>query len=107
MLRAHGAAGLKISDISADIRLRPGNEGVSARGPFGTGHDYPVGSGCGRLDRPPWTGSRAAANPDGCGTFLSRPACRGRPQNFLSCDRDQPMLLPPDLRDWLSDDHLA
>ena len=29
------------------------------------------------------------------------------PQNFLSCDRDQPMLLPPDLRDWLDDDHLA
>ena len=29
------------------------------------------------------------------------------PQNFLSCDRDQPMLLPPDLRDWLADDHLA
>lgn len=23
--------------------------------------------------------------------------------NFLSCDRDQPMLLPPDLRDWLDD----
>ena len=29
------------------------------------------------------------------------------PQNFLDCDRDQPMLLPPDLRDWLDDDHLA
>jgi len=29
------------------------------------------------------------------------------PQNFLSCDRDQPMLLPPELRDWLADDHLA
>ena len=28
-------------------------------------------------------------------------------QNFLTCDRDQPMLLPPDLRDWLDDDHLA
>ena len=28
------------------------------------------------------------------------------PQNFLSSDRAQPMLLPPDLRDWL-DDHLA
>ena len=28
-------------------------------------------------------------------------------QNFLSCDRDQPLLLPPDLRDWLDDDHLA
>jgi len=29
------------------------------------------------------------------------------PQNFLTCDRDQPMLLPPDLRDWLEEDHLA
>lgn len=29
------------------------------------------------------------------------------PQNFLASDRDQPMLLPPDLRDWLDEDHLA
>jgi transposase len=29
------------------------------------------------------------------------------PQNFLSCDRDQPLLLPPELRDWLDEDHLA
>lgn len=29
------------------------------------------------------------------------------PQNFLSCDRDQSLLLPPDLRDWLDEDHLA
>ena len=29
------------------------------------------------------------------------------PQNFLTCDRDQRLLLPPDLRDWLPDDHLA
>jgi transposase len=29
------------------------------------------------------------------------------PQNFLSCDRDQSLLLPPDLRDWLPEDHLA
>ena len=28
-------------------------------------------------------------------------------QNFLSCERDQPLLLPPDLRDWLPEDHLA
>lgn len=28
-------------------------------------------------------------------------------QNFLDCDRDQPLLLPPDLRDWLPEDHLA
>jgi transposase len=27
--------------------------------------------------------------------------------NFLRCDRDQPFLLPPDLRDWLPHDHLA
>lgn len=32
---------------------------------------------------------------------------RGMPQNFLGCDRDQAMLLPPDLRDWLAEDHLA
>ncbi len=29
------------------------------------------------------------------------------PQNFLSCDRDQALLLSPDLRDWLPEDHLA
>lgn len=28
-------------------------------------------------------------------------------QNFLSCDRSQPLLLPPDLRDWLPEDHFA
>jgi transposase len=27
--------------------------------------------------------------------------------NFLRGDRDQPFLLPPDLRDWLPTDHLA
>jgi hypothetical protein len=25
----------------------------------------------------------------------------------LSCDRDQELLLPPSLREWLADDHLA
>ncbi len=29
------------------------------------------------------------------------------PQNFLSCDREQELLLPPSLRDWLASDHLA
>jgi transposase len=28
-------------------------------------------------------------------------------QNFLPCDREQPLLLPPDLHDWLDEDHLA
>jgi transposase len=27
--------------------------------------------------------------------------------HFLRCDRDQPFLLPPDLRDWLPQEHLA
>lgn len=29
------------------------------------------------------------------------------PQNFLACDRDQSLLLPPDLREWLEPGHLA
>jgi len=28
-------------------------------------------------------------------------------QNFIGCDREQVLLLPPDLRDWLPQDHLA
>jgi transposase len=29
------------------------------------------------------------------------------PQNFLGCDRDQELLLPPSLKEWLPEDHLA
>jgi transposase len=29
------------------------------------------------------------------------------PQNFVLCDRDQALLLPPSLREWLAEDHLA
>jgi hypothetical protein len=32
---------------------------------------------------------------------------RGTAQNFLSCDREQPFLLPPDVREWLPENHLA
>jgi hypothetical protein len=28
-------------------------------------------------------------------------------QNFIACDREQAFLLPPSLRDWLPEDHLA
>ena len=28
-------------------------------------------------------------------------------QNFLACDREQELLLPPSLREWLPDGHLA
>jgi transposase len=28
-------------------------------------------------------------------------------QNFITCDRDQELLLPPSLKDWLPNDHLA
>jgi hypothetical protein len=29
------------------------------------------------------------------------------PANFIACDRDQELLLPPSLRDWLPGGHLA
>ena len=29
------------------------------------------------------------------------------PQNFLACDREQELLLPPSLREWLPEEHLA
>src|SRR5260370_40989374 len=29
------------------------------------------------------------------------------PARFVSIDRDTPMLLPPDLRDWVPEDHLV
>jgi transposase len=29
------------------------------------------------------------------------------PQRFIGFDREQVLLLPPDLRDWLPGDHLA
>jgi hypothetical protein len=28
-------------------------------------------------------------------------------QNFIACDREQELLLPPSLRDWLPAEHLA
>jgi transposase len=31
----------------------------------------------------------------------------GMAQNFLSCDREQELLLPPSLRDWLGEDHVV
>ncbi|MHB8658570.1 MAG: hypothetical protein ACYC91_11550 [Solirubrobacteraceae bacterium] len=31
----------------------------------------------------------------------------GMSQNFIDCDREQAFLLPPSLRDWLPEDHLA
>ncbi len=29
------------------------------------------------------------------------------PQNFLDCDREQVLLMPPSLQEWLPEDHLA
>jgi transposase len=29
------------------------------------------------------------------------------PQNFIGCDREQVFLMPPSLREWLAEDHLA
>jgi transposase len=27
--------------------------------------------------------------------------------SFVACDREQPFLLPPEVRDWLAEDHFA
>ena len=32
---------------------------------------------------------------------------RGMPQNFIACDREQVLLLPPSLLDWVPPDHLV
>ena len=32
---------------------------------------------------------------------------RGVSQNFLACDREQVFLMPPDVREWLPEGHLA
>ncbi len=29
------------------------------------------------------------------------------PQNFIGCDREQVLLMPPSLREWLPQNHLA
>jgi transposase len=29
------------------------------------------------------------------------------PQNFIACDRGQTMLMPPDLTDWVPDEHVV
>jgi hypothetical protein len=29
------------------------------------------------------------------------------PQNLIACDRDQALLLPPSLMDWVPEDHLV
>jgi hypothetical protein len=29
------------------------------------------------------------------------------PQNFIACDRGQTMLMPPDLTEWVPDDHVV
>ena len=31
----------------------------------------------------------------------------GMPANFIACDRDQVMLMPPSLLDWVPSDHLV
>jgi hypothetical protein len=31
----------------------------------------------------------------------------GMPQNFVACDREQELVVPPSLREWLPEDHLA
>src|SRR5579884_2557124 len=43
----------------------------------------------------------------GCGSVRGVYESLGMSQNFLSCDRGQGMLLPPDFSEWLPAGHLA
>ena len=58
-----------------------------------------------------WLSERGCCSAGSCptGRVASGPVTTifGMAQNFLSCDRDQELLLPPSLRDWLAEDHLA
>src|SRR3954464_2195171 len=64
-----------------------------------------------------WSGShsrRLGGNNNSCSRSHARKFCgipesrdSGMPQNFLACDREQELLLPPSLREWLPDHHLA
>jgi transposase len=38
------------------------------------------------------------------GAFLDHASM---PQNFIACDSEQELLLPPNLKEWLPEDHLA
>jgi transposase len=42
-----------------------------------------------------------------CGAVRGVQDDSGTAQNFIACDREQPFLLPPDVREWLPQDHLA
>jgi hypothetical protein len=54
--------------------------------------------------------ARAPAPRRGCRAKACRPGCLRPfilPQNFIACDRGQTMLMPPDLSDWVPDDHVV
>ena len=61
-------------------------------------HEYLVGN----VAPPKRGGCRAKVVPSGALNGIL-----GMPQNFIDCDREQAFLMPPSLRDWLPDDHLA
>ena len=45
--------------------------------------------------------------PSGKGAVRAAEFNSGMPQNFIACDREQEMLLPPSLLDWVPPDHLV
>jgi hypothetical protein len=43
----------------------------------------------------------------GVGLFAGVRTISVMAQNFIECDREQELLLPPSLREWLPEEHLA
>src|SRR4051794_4435301 len=81
----------------------PGEAGVGA-GPISALGARPMwASAEGRLRRPLVTVAVAQR----VGSVRVRQEDPGMPQNFLACDREQELLLPPSLREWLPENHLA
>ena len=61
----------------------------------------------GVLHRPPLSLSMEAVAQRGAWRPGWWRTIRGMPQNFLACDREQVFLMPPDVREWLPEGHLA
>jgi hypothetical protein len=97
--------------------LRP-DAGVPKRSPQAVAPDEVEASGGARSEALPLL-HRCTGSSDGLTARIHGGRCTkgwsvrrdlegaGMPQNFLACDREQELLLPPSLREWLPRDHLA
>jgi TAP-like protein len=100
-------ADLLASDETAAARGHPGATNALTAGRTVRAPDYRANAEAGLV------GSSAATDPQVAVAVGQRCDVRRvydhpfMPQNFIACDRGQSMLLPPDLTDWVPDDHVV